>query len=160
MGIQPWCQARAILGKTSEKHASWVWSSQQQLPHSTNKPLMGHTNWHGYWEPVGSIQPCPAVQKPSSSPGYSRMDQPRQFLVCAGSEESSCPCHQAGLWGGNTSCNTPAQCSVPEQPWGLMYVWQEEHGESSINHPSPPPPPSCFVILHMYTLHRSCKFVS
>lgn len=88
-------------------------------------------HWYGYRESVSSTQPCPAVQKQHSTPDHSRTDQPRQYLgLC-------------WLWGEFLALSSGralrgvqaitllhnAKCLLsPWASWGLLYIWQDEHG--------------------------------
>lgn len=127
MGIQPWHQPRALLGKTSEIHASQVSSSHQQPPHSTNKPLIAHTNWHGYRGSVSSNQLCPAIQNQYSSPDHSRTDQPRHYLgLCwLWAEFLALPSGRALSSTQAVTLLQNAKCLLsPRASWGLAYIWQ------------------------------------
>lgn len=148
MGIQPWHQATAILGKTSENRCIMVSSSQQQLPHSANKALMGHANWHGYRESVSSTEPCPAIQNQHSSPDHSRTDQPGQYLgLCRALR-------------GTHSYTMPSVCSVPEQAGGLCTFGRRNMDVvTSTILPHLPPVVIIIIILilHRYILCNSCS---
>lgn len=97
MGIQPRHRARAVLGKTSGTHASWVSSSsQQQLPHPTTEPLMGHTDMdtESPSAPPSHVLLSKNSTAPQTTAGLTNQDN---IWVCAGSEESFWPYPQAGL---------------------------------------------------------------